>query len=275
MPRLLSRAARHCAVLCLTSPAGLAQEPDSTGDPPIDTDRPGNGNAATTVPRGRLQVELGANYALERLTSDPAPETGSTIHGLTFPLALRLGVTEILELRAGTGVVGIGIADGEDVSIASTDTAVGAKLALLANDGWVPSLALMTDVFLPSGSGAFTQGVVVPEARGAAFWGLPADFGLLLNVGGDVPADSGDHFLRGLYVAHVNYAPSALAGNLVLFVESFGRVPLASEPDAIVQLDMGVAWRLGHDWQLDAFTQHGLTEAAPDFQASLGASARF
>ena len=236
---------------------------------PIATDRPGNGNAATTVPQWAFQVEGSANYALER------GPMGGDMHQLTFPTLIRFGLLPIFELRVGSSLLGI---DGNpptgQKTAHPTDTSVGLKVQVLANDGAVPAFSLMTDVFLPSGRAPFTNDAVVPDMRAALAWSLPAGFGLLLNAGIDVPDDGVGRFARAITVVNVGYAFPFAQRRLSVFVEYYGLLPLADR-DAIIQVDWGAAFRITRDTQVDFYAQHGLTDAATDFQIALGFSARF
>ncbi len=243
------------------------------------TDRPGNGNAAAVVPPARLQFELGTLYALQRdqqvCQGDPTFPgncTTTDVHQVAFPVALRFGVFEWLELRGITGVMGIETQAGE-TQVEPTDTAGGLKLGILTLDGWVPDLALMADVFFATGRGAFTGGATVPDMRAAVAWVLPARFGLFGNLGADVPEDAAGRYGRFLWVFQVNYAIPLDDQLLVLFAEGYGRASF-SERDEFTQVDFGLAWVLNPDLQVDFFTQHGLFGETPDLQLSLGVSIR-
>ncbi|MGF1509967.1 MAG: transporter [Myxococcota bacterium] len=231
--------------------------PGPAGGEPLITDRPGNGNSATTVGQLRLQVETSVNFVI-------SPDA------LSLPTGLRFGLTDFWELRVLSGLFGV-----NDGDVQATDTAVGTKLSLLANQGAVPALALMVDVFLPSGGAAFTRDEVVPEFRMAASWGLPFGLALLANVGADIPEDADGRFAQLLYVANASYSIPVSNRQASIFVESFGLLAFegASRPD-IVQLDAGAAYLVTEDFQLDVFVQIGLTEAAPDFQIAGGVSFR-
>ncbi len=249
----------------LSSPA-LAQATAALA-PPIATDCPGNGDAPTTVPPLCLQIEGSANYAL-----DLAPSGNTST--FSFPTFLRFGLVRGLELRVGSGLVGLDASGGDASVVGATDTSVGAKVQLLHDEGWTPDLGLVTDVYLPSGQGPFTDGAVVPDSRVAASWGLPDGFGILLNAGVDVPVDARGRFARFVYVANVSWSPPVLEGRLSFFVESFGRIALASGHESVEQIDLGGAFRLGDNWQVDAYTQQALTAASPDFQVAIGLSGR-
>jgi len=237
---------------------------------PIATDRPGNGNAATTVPQWALQLETSVSYALERVPM------GEDQHLTSFPTLLRFGLLDIFELRLGSALIGL---DGNppmgEKAAHPTDTSVGVKVQVARNRGAVPAVSLMTDVFLPSGRAPFTADAVVPDMRAALSWSLPKGFGLLLNAGVGVPDDGAGRFARALYVVNLGYAFPFAARRLSVFVESYGLIPFGVDREAIVQIDWGAAFRLTSDTQIDFFAQHGLTEAATDFQLAVGFSARF
>lgn len=231
--------------------------------PPISTDRPGNGNAATTVPTGRLQIEASALYSLDAVPGDD-------VNLISFPTLFRVGLFTGLELRVSSAFGGID-ATGPGVEGRTTDTSVGAKAQILANGDWWPDLALMADVYLPSGTGAFTAGVTTPDARVAASWALPHDLGLLLNLGLVVPEDDAGRFAQLLYV--VNLA-CGLAEGLTVFVESFGQIAVDGERSKVLQIDAGAAYLVTDDLQVDLFTQHALTDQSPDLLVSVGLSGR-
>ena len=259
MPYALRRA------LALTLISGCATTP--TALPSIATDRPGNGSSPTTVPALHLQLETSVAYLLDR------PASG-VVHLASLPTALRLGVSTALELRLGSSLVGLSAPPGAGLAVDVTDTSVGAKVQLLTHDGWIPSLGCVMDLALPSGRGAFTSHVAAPDLRVAAAWSLPRGLGVLLNVGADVSQGEQGRVLRLVYVTNVSYAPALFGGAVTLFAESYGRVPLGSGEPAIVQVDVGGALTLGDDVQLDLFTQHGVSSAAPTLQVAVGWSYR-
>jgi hypothetical protein len=248
----------------------------AAGDPPIATDRPGNGNAATVVPDLRFQVEASGNV----LVDDAGDQIG-------FPTILRFGLGDFVELRAGTGIVTLNLESDElrqvdDVE--ATDTLLGMKLQLAENAGLVPDVAVMLDLFLPTSPGTEE---LVPEFRTAAAWSLPANFALLLNLGFDVPQGvrptslldpgprAGERFVNLIWVANLGYSIPAMGERLSIFAEGFGRVSTDSElGQTISQFDAGAAFLITDDVQLDSFVQIGLDQTAPDFQAAIGVSFR-
>jgi hypothetical protein len=240
--------------LLLAGPAAAA---------PLSTDRPGNGNAATVVAPARLQIESSVLYAY---ADDPVT------HTVTFPLGFRYGVLPRLEARVLTSV--LGIEDGPaETRVQPTDTALGLKVALAHRRDFIADVAVMADVFFPSGEAPFTSDVVVPEFRGAFSRSLPSGLGVLANFGLDVPKDEAGRYARFLYVGQINYAPPIEGRPLTLFVETYGKTAFGNRSD-FTQIDAGILWLLTPDLQLDLFTQHGVDGAAPDFQIAIGFSIR-
>lgn len=248
----------------LAGPAAHASDPL----PPIATDRPGNGNAASTVPRGHVQIEASVNYARTAAGASDA-------QFIAFPTLVRYGLLDFAELRLGSSLVGIDATSGSNEDPAFTDTIAGVKLHALDGRGARPDVAVMCDVSLATGGGSFTNDTTVPDARVAAAWSLPANFGLLLNGGINLPRAGGDRFAQLLYVVNLGYAPAALlGGKLAVFAELFGQQPFDSAYAKVVQLDWGAAYALSRSLQLDFFAQHGLSDAATDVQLSVGVSTR-
>lgn len=230
---------------------------------PISTDRPGNGNAATVVAPAVLQIETSALYA----------HTGDgDAHAVTFPTGLRYGIVPRLEARVLTSILGVQ-ADPAETQVQPTDTALGLKLGVIQQRDYGADMAVMVDVFFPSGEPPFTADVIVPELRGALARSLPNGLGVLANFGFDVPEDEAGRYARLLYVGQINYAPPIEGRPLTFFVETFGKTSFGNRTD-FTQIDAGVLWLLTPDFQLDLFTQHGLDGAAPDFQIAIGLSAR-
>lgn len=124
---------------------------------PIETDRPDFTESSATVPKGRYQLEAG--YTVQR-----AADRGSS-HSLPETL-LRIGVGSRVELRLAQNAL---VSDG-----ASTfdDVVVGTKVALGAQRGGRPELALLLQTTLPTGGARVSASVVQPSAALLAGWEL-------------------------------------------------------------------------------------------------------
>tara|TARA_B100001750_G_scaffold56668_2_gene44807 strand:- start:1026 stop:1937 length:912 start_codon:yes stop_codon:yes gene_type:complete len=244
-------------------------DPTDPSDPgPIATDRPGAGNAPTTVPQWAFQLETSVNWAYT--DTDPG-----SVHQVSFPTLLRFGLLDVFEVRLGSSLLGLYPDPAPGFHVANpTDTSLGLKIQLLENVGAIPALGLVSDVYFPSGRDPFTADTVNPDSRVALSWSLPASFSLGVNLGIDVPEGDSGRYGRFLYVANVGWAPAALGG-VSLFVETFGLVPLGVDEDVVIQVDWGATYVIRRVYQVDLFVQHGLTDGATDLQVALGFSARF
>src|SRR5262245_40443303 len=119
---------------------------------PMNPDRPGVSNGASTVGPGRLQIEAGGNVFWD---------AGDDAFG-TVPVALRYGIGKTFELRLESDTVSL---HGPDRGVA--DLFTGVKWTFHAG---TPTLGVMTRIRFPTGSRPFREDVVTP------------DFTLLANV---------------------------------------------------------------------------------------------
>jgi len=134
------------------------------------TDRPGNGNAASTVAPARVQLETSVSYALDW--------TGSDAHSLSMPTLLRMGVLSFFELRLGhPGPVWV--RDAERSLVQGGDVLVGSKWGF-GSWSWLGEqtldLALSTDLVLPLGGRVVSAGSTVPDLRLLVSTSLPERF---------------------------------------------------------------------------------------------------
>jgi hypothetical protein len=226
----------------------------------IATDRPGNGNSPSTVPAWRFQIETSASYAYE-----------SDSNLVTAPTSLRFGLPGSFELRLISGLVAVASFDSGSTEVGPLDTAIGSKYYITEQRGAVPQLGVVVDVTVPTGDDLFTSDAVIPDARFAAIWVLPAKLSVLANLGVVVPDDAAGRYAQLLYLTSLGYS---LTDRLFVFGESFGLIDTSGDRDHLIQLDWGAAYLLADDYQLDVFGQHGITDAAPTFQIAAGFSAR-
>ena len=249
--------------------AALCSAPCFAGDDPIATDRPDFVESSNTVGRGRVQLET--SVAWERDHADGVEvETSST------PSLLRVGVSERWELRlesdgwlrsraraAGTAET---LRGGADVS-------VGAKYHLRDRDG-APSMAWLLHADLPTGERAFRGHGVRPSLRFVAEWELPRDLSLGVMPGVIRDDDgSGHDYTAGIFgiVLGKSWTP-----RFRTFVEVAAE-QLARPRDGgnAVSFDLGGAWLLSDDMQLDVAMSAGLSDAALDRAVTVGWSHRW
>jgi len=130
----------------------------------IDPDRPHFPEASTTVGKGRVALESGYTFTEKR----------SSFSSQTYPEALlRVGMfAEWFELRIGQNFL------RQEQTVAGTTTResgaqdlyLGVKLALIEQDGYVPQIALIPQMTVPTGSKAVTAGRVLPGLNVDCGW---------------------------------------------------------------------------------------------------------
>ena len=173
--------------------------------------------------------------------------------------------------RVISSLLAVASFDGGGTEVGAVDTAVGSKYYITEQRGAIPQLGAVVDVTLPTGDDLFTSDAVIPDARVAAIWALPAKLSVLANAGVVVPDDAAGRYAQLLYLASLGYS---ITDRFFVFGESFGLVDTSGDRDHIIQLDWGATYLLADDYQLDVFGQHGISDAAPTFQLALGFSAR-
>jgi hypothetical protein len=222
----------------------------------IEADRPGFGESASVVERGRVQLESGVAWT----------RLGGAASVLDVPeLVARFGVGASLEMRL-QGVDWLrarGTAAGTRSGWA--DTAVGIRWQPLAG---AHDLSLRGVLFLPIGSTGFSDGKVDPE--GAVSWAH--------GMGGGWSASATVSARRFSSLETTVLSPAfslerAIGSRGSTFVEYGGNLADTSAP--LHQVDHGYTWRPNPDTQLDVSVGFGLSRPAPDFFVAVGFSRRF
>ncbi len=243
-------------------------------DEPMVTDRPDQTESASIVPKGALQLELGALHTrdgngIERETTQvPA---SLLRFGLRERLELRLGwagfVDERLRTRsASASASGTGGAD------------LGFKL-LLAEEGpgRRPQTALLASTTLAVGSEGFSSDRFDPSVRLA----MSSTLGDRLSVGynGGLTLTSRERPGRGVTTLTSALYTVSLAidldGPASVFVELFGTIPVSDPGPESHSFDAGLTWLARPRLQLDVAGGVGLSEEAADWFVGIGVSTRF
>ena len=237
------------AAVVLASAAATARADD------IEADRPGFGESASVVERGRIQVETGLAWT----------RVGGGVSVLDLPeVELRIGVGASLEVRVQAP--DWLRAEGTDGTQSGwSDTGVGVRWQAAAG---AHDLSLRGVLFLPSGSPGWSDGKVDPE--GAVSWAH--------ELGAGWSASATVSARRLTSVATTVFSPSAsiehaLGSRGSTFLEYGANVAAGRSP--LHQLDHGYTWLPNPDTQLDISVGFGLSSAAPDFFVAVGISHRF
>lgn len=264
---------RMLIVAGLTGSLLLAQAAHAQQDDTMEPDRPDFVDSSKVVGKGRVQLEAG--YARERNRDDGVLErTGST------PILLRLGAGDMLEARIETEGRMRYRADGPGVQERVRgwdDTTVGVKWHVADGDpdaGWRrPALGLIADASFATGSAFFRGQGVRPGLRGVAEWELP--HGLSLGVMPGLVRDHDDAGRRNLYGVFAVSLDKDWSERLRTFVElAAPRIARASHGGSEASFDVGGAWVLTKDCQIDAALQRGLNHRTADLTWTVGLSVR-
>jgi Putative MetA-pathway of phenol degradation len=267
---------RITVITCLTGCllAGIAHAGD---DDRIDPDRPDFVDSSKVVGKGRVQLEGG--YAVERNRDDGVRErTGST------PVLLRLGVSDTLEARIETeGRMRYRADDADEHERIHErirgwdDTTVGVKWRLAEGDpdgGWRrPALGLIADASFDTGSAFFRGQGVRPGLRAVAEWELP--HGMSLGVMPGLVRDHDDEGRRAVNGVFAVSLGKDWSDRLHTFVEvAAPRIARARHGGTEASFDIGGAWALTKDCQIDAALQRGLNHRTADLMWTVGLSIR-
>lgn len=229
---------------------------------PIATDRPDFVESSQTVGVRRVQIET--SVAWEK---DDDTRTFAT------PTLLRVGLADDWELRVeGDGWLrSSGAGDRER---GAADVSVGAKYHVAGSGEHGPSLAWLVHADLPSGDRAFRGHGVRPSVRLVAEWELPNDYSLGVMPGLVRESDDdGRRYTAAIFGVVVGKAWTA---RFRTFAEvALPQVARGSDGGTLALLDLGGAWLLSDDVQLDAAYSAGLNSRSPDHGVTLGLSARF
>jgi hypothetical protein len=236
-------------------------------DSPISTDRPGLLFSPTLVPEGRFQVEA----SLPAFTQ--VRGGGNDLEAWSFPVALRYGLSDRVELRASLPTwTDLRIESGGVVTRDDgfSDAEIGAKFRL--NDTQDPPLALLTSLRLPTGEDGFTT----DEFGGSVYLMLGRNlgdgFGLTL-LGGVIhtPVKDSSDTTAGALGALVIYAIAprwSMCGEVAAY-------PGINNVTGQAFAGGGVVWAVTDDVQLDLWSDFGLDEDSADVLATFGISWRF
>ena len=246
------------------------------GAQPIETDRPDQTETSWTIPERRLQVEAG--YAREWQADRDAvliAPTSSSIGAL-----MRFAVFEGFELRGygarirvepGTVVPTVQPGPGphrpEEQTVSGIgDVAVGTKVAVVREAGFLPETSIIAHVTLPIGASAFRPSRLTPDVRGSFSHTFAEDLSLGYNLG--ISWGNGFEAPSFVYTLALGHD---LTHRIGAYAELFGIVP--SDGPSQTAIDGGLTWGAANHLQIDATI--GLIMSSPAFlTAGTGVSIR-
>lgn len=267
MPSDLSLPKARAWTLCACSLLPFAAGAQSVS--PIATDRPDFVESSRTVGLGRWQVETSVAF-------DRDNEDGVRAEAFATPTLLRIGLGEHWEARFETDgwidarVRAAAVREGSD---GFADIAVGLKYALPEPTGAGPAQAWLFHLDLPSGDRAFRGEGVRPSLRWVGEWSLSETWSLGVMPGVILDDDGDDDYAAGIFGVVVGRAWSPTFRS---FAElALPQIASSEHGGTEAYLDLGSAWLLSPDLQLDTAIALGLNDRSVDSAITVGVSVRW
>lgn len=237
-------------------------------DEALVTDRPDFTEASSVVGLGILQLETGYTY-----THDS--EDGSRTVGHSFPeTLLRYGMlANWLEFRLAWNY---GDEDTDGVTASGADDLyLGFKIGLTPQDGWLPEMAIIPQMTVPTGDSDRTDDEVLAGLNWLYGW----DINDVIATGGStqfnrsLDESSGDGYTQWAQSWTVAYA---LAERLGAYTEYYGFYPSGADTDSPEHyFNGGFTYLVHNDMQWDIRAGTGLNDEADDYFIGTGVSIRF
>jgi hypothetical protein len=261
-------AVRACALLLsMACAAAVAQENKDK----LVSDRPDLVETSEVVGKGRVQLETG--FLAER-------ERSADEHARTYsmPTLLRVGLTDAVELRieseGRTVQHSRDKASGERSTVAGyADTAIGFNWHLLDARGMQPSMSVLLDAELPTGSRRMRGEGVRPALRVVSEWELPGELELGIMPGLAVEnRDEGGRYHYGIFGVVLE---KGFSERLHGFAEvALPQIASSRHGGTQARFDVGASWFLSDDFQLDTMFSRGLNHRTPYASFTVGLSIR-
>lgn len=259
---------------CFSFQVAVAQEQEPAPQN-LEGDRPGKGDAATVVPQGAFQAEIGVELETEKdqIYKDQEFHLPEVL--------LRYGLLKFAEFRVHAQVNHtrfnfVQYPYPDDLTATKlAEMAVGTKLQLLKNKGLKPDLALQADFKLPLEANTTYKGRIEPKLglnfRNKLSRKLDLQYTAAVEWEEQYSTFDPEKYTHlGHYAVSLNYK---IRPDLQVFTEFYGETEL-EESSHDYSFDFGLAYFLFPNLQLDASTGFGLTESAPNSFVTAGVSFR-
>ncbi|MDN4164521.1 transporter [Cytophagales bacterium LB-30] len=228
---------------------------------PIATDRPDQTESSSLVPKGYFQWETGFLYEhANSAEQNYSYNTSLLKYGLFDSFELRLIVEYNRSRVALTG------SEIDDQGLAPI--AIGSKIAITQENGWIPEIALLSHLTLPNtGLKAFQTNFLAPDFRFLISKTLTETLSIGLNLGASWDGQT-PNATREYTLALANGFTERFGG----FIEVYGFATEGSQPDH--RLDGGFTYLIQNNMQLDISAGLGLSDISPEYFLSAGFSLR-
>jgi Putative MetA-pathway of phenol degradation len=248
-----------------------SDDEEAEGYEHVDPDRPHLPEASTAVGKGRIVLESGYTFT----------QKGSSFTSQSYPEALlRVGLfTDWFEVRIGQNFL------NREASVAGVRTSVhgaqdlylGVKLALVQQQQYLPQIALIPQMTVPTGSGAVGAGKVLPGLNVDCAWEvIKPRFGIELLIATNRVQD--DAHRASVELATGLTAVFSLTPKLETFVEWDAFSPVAATGGTTGMRHYavgGFVYFITKDFEVDIRAGVGLNQRANDFLAGAGFAVRY
>jgi hypothetical protein len=244
----------------------------------FDPERPGKILNPFTIDAGHFQIEsdlfdythtnfAGAGTQLFE-TADPVIKLG-----LTSSIDFELVLNGYLNSATHSNQTGMLTSSGHGFG----DTIIKTKINLVGDDGGTFAMALVPFVKVPSAAPGLGNGVVEGGVALPMQINLPQDFVLGLQIEYDALKNANDsqRYANLVSIANLGHAVSFISKDLTASIEFFSAVGTDPFTPAVYTFDVGLAYLIAPNVQLDAGANFGLTKASPDLNLYTGITARF
>jgi hypothetical protein len=245
-------------------------------DEPLVSDRPNFTQSSTTVGRGVSQFEMGYTYIQDDKPGvDADHETAVTSHRYPELLA-RLGLfADWFELELGCNYahdlpgesVLPGLHGGQDIYVA-------AAIAVTPQEGILPEMALIPQVFLPTGAEEFTADEFLPGLNWVYSWEVTdrVSLGGSSQANRAVDSDTSEAYTL---LAQSFCVQVELTEHLGSFYEWYVFVPDGADSEQTKHfLDSGFTIPVTLNLQFDIRAGFSLSDSGDDFYTGAGLSVR-
>lgn len=230
-------------------------------DDPLVSDRPDFTEASSTVGRGRVQLEMGYTYF-----HDSAAGQSNSAH--SFPEMLwRVGMfAEWFEFRIaynhGAQVARVaGLPD--DVIRGSQDLYLGIKLGLTPQQGWLPEMALVPQMLVPTGDPEFSSEKTLPGLNWLYGWEINEFLSLAGSTQWNQAVDGTEQYSSFAQSVTIGYTLTEKLGG---YTEWFGIMPHdANDILPEYYFNGGFTYSFTNDLQADIRAGAGLNDNAADY----------
>jgi hypothetical protein len=240
--------------------------PRPLGEPgPIVTDRPDFTEASSTVGLGIIQVETGYTFVRDGDTH---------AHSWGEPLVRVGALANWLEFRVAAFPLTVTDASGSMSRSGFEDLYLGAKCALTLQETFLPEIAVVIQMTVPTGSEEFSDGRVLPGVNLLYGWDLTDD----LSLGGSTQFNSAldDHGTRVDEWVQSVALGYGLTDRLGVYAEWYSFHPGGPGKGTTQRyLNGGLAFLATDDLQCDVRGGMGVNDEAEDLFLGVGISFRF